>query len=244
MHSPRLHRVQQSPAGFTLIELLVVVSIIAVLSAMLLPAVKLVREAAWNSICGSNLRNLGTIVQAYTVDHEGLLPYRDVNSEWWERMPDELDGQFNSGYKQFRKDVFHCPFADREISNPWSYWGRFAAHFGMNYHIRVAWTGTDWQLSQPPVALSRLSGKTVLLGDNRKWTSAGMVYFEGFVESSANGGPWPVNLMGTNGTSNTPIRFHARSANLMCADGHLERISGSWDATAMQSIFRTPASKR
>ncbi len=60
--------------GFTLIELLVVVSIIAILAAMLLPAISLVRDAARSARCQSNLRQLGLAILSYPTDHEGILP--------------------------------------------------------------------------------------------------------------------------------------------------------------------------
>jgi prepilin-type N-terminal cleavage/methylation domain-containing protein len=59
--------------GFTLIELLVVVSIIAILAAMLLPAIGLVRDLARAQVCANNLRQIGTMVLAYSQDWDGLL---------------------------------------------------------------------------------------------------------------------------------------------------------------------------
>jgi prepilin-type N-terminal cleavage/methylation domain-containing protein len=61
--------------GFTLIELLVVVAVIATLAAMLLPAIKLVQEAAQKTLCQSNLRQIGAAGVAYTTDSDGALPY-------------------------------------------------------------------------------------------------------------------------------------------------------------------------
>lgn len=60
--------------GMTLIELLVVITIIAVLVSILLPAVTMVRRAANQSACGSNLRQIGMGVMAYADNWQGRLP--------------------------------------------------------------------------------------------------------------------------------------------------------------------------
>jgi prepilin-type N-terminal cleavage/methylation domain-containing protein/prepilin-type processing-associated H-X9-DG protein len=65
---------QSKSTGFTLIELLVVIAIIAILAALLLPALGRARQKSLQLTCMSNLKQLGHALQMYIDDNEDRLP--------------------------------------------------------------------------------------------------------------------------------------------------------------------------
>ena len=76
--------------GFTLIELLVVIAIIAILAALLLPALQRARESAHQSNCKGNLNQIGKALRMYAGDYDGQFPGGPA--------PDGADGALDKFY--------------------------------------------------------------------------------------------------------------------------------------------------
>jgi prepilin-type N-terminal cleavage/methylation domain-containing protein/prepilin-type processing-associated H-X9-DG protein len=70
---------QKRRHAFTLVEILVVIGIIAVLAAILLPAVKSVRDTATANTCLNNLRQVTLLVREYAQQNQGRLPHIDAS---------------------------------------------------------------------------------------------------------------------------------------------------------------------
>ena len=77
--------------AFTLIELLVVISIIALLLAILMPALGKVKDKARAIVCASNLKQWNVILKFYTDENDGMFPDADwnddyagdIHGQWW-----------------------------------------------------------------------------------------------------------------------------------------------------------------
>ena len=68
--------------AFTLVELLVVVTIIALLIAMLVPAVEAARHQAKLAVCSANLKTVASAATLYASDHQSHYPDRDPDYYW------------------------------------------------------------------------------------------------------------------------------------------------------------------
>ena len=83
MKQPSSSRSRSYNRGFTLIELLVVIAIIAILAALLLPALGQAKGSAQRIACSSHLRQMGLALRLYTLDHDGRMPPRELFFSLW-----------------------------------------------------------------------------------------------------------------------------------------------------------------
>jgi prepilin-type N-terminal cleavage/methylation domain-containing protein len=118
-------------AGFTLVELLVVIGIIALLLAILMPALSRARESA-RRICLSDLKQLGTALMFYTQENKGRFPgawewHPRLNGTTWEGPLVRYHGISNAQVPK----LYTCPSDDPETRRP----GRYPFCYTGNWHV-------------------------------------------------------------------------------------------------------------
>lgn len=104
--------------GFTLIELLVVIAIIAILVALLFPAISIVEERSQKAKCLSNTRQIAQAAMTLLGDLGEALPYRGPETgangayAYWGRAAAQL-----MPYLKYSAEVFDCPANPGLINN-------------------------------------------------------------------------------------------------------------------------------
>lgn len=216
----------QNQKAFTLIELLVVISIIALLVAILMPALNVARQQATGVYCLSNQKNLLLAWVMYADDNNRLIGgfTGSTNDPWccWVKNPTSYLN-YNSDPLEAKKqavrdgklypyvenvDVYHCPGDRRELKEQHVTFRSYSVAGGMR-GVGDGWGGPGWRI-YPHIKINQIDSPA------RKYV---------FVEETDNRGynmdSWVIYPTGDQWVDPLAI-WHNKKSTLGFADGHAE----------------------
>lgn len=117
--------------AFTLIELLVVIAILAILMAILMPALQRVREQGKRIVCANNLRQIGISLHMYGSEYDNRLPLNQGGYWLWDIAYSTTDYIIATGGD---RRTFYCPSDPGKKPNMACLW-QFSQNLPFGAHI-------------------------------------------------------------------------------------------------------------
>lgn len=210
--------------NFTLIELLITISIIAILAALLLPALNAAREKGYDISCRNNLRQIGHAVQMYADAYDGwLIPQtsKAVEENGWK---DEDIWSFQLvrfGVKCSKTpagaSTFRCPAEKTGGTGTWG-WNHYGINLFVSGWYRSSGTGGDQNMIRKITMIRSVSSVPFMGDTNRTMNRINNIYNFAF----RHGGPDDRSGAELEYDSPNPPLFYPGRTNVQFLDGHVQ----------------------
>jgi prepilin-type N-terminal cleavage/methylation domain-containing protein/prepilin-type processing-associated H-X9-DG protein len=206
--------------AFTLIELLVVIAIIAILAALLMPALSSAKQKAWTTSCNSNLHQIGLGMRMFADDNNEFYPESGSTIPWGSIDPTPIPlGSGKIGWTEqifpyvANTNAYNCP---GNVQLAASLQGPFNYFNGCN----AAYVANGGQFGPVKSTLISFPSALVLGGDTAgtKSNGAGLQFTpwdddkDDYVQNCVGGAADP--------SITEYWQIHSRGQNIMFADGH------------------------
>ena len=211
-------KTQKSASCFTLIELLVVIAIIAILAAILLPALNKARERGVQTDCMSRQKNIGTAINMYRGEYNDMLVSQNAktgvgsssaDANWISRLM--LCKYISNGTNHQDASIYMCPMTEGQIGTP-----NIERGYGiMTYVPYHVWSKRFYAIDFKPAGVQKVGESKVLIVADSGWH-----------DGSAPGIGCSLIAPAKAASYGLPYARHNGTLNGLLLDGHVESVTG------------------